>query len=171
VGGPVGPAEERRGIEPSAGPPARIEPRNGDIVTQTAIVNSNRHQRHAAALLLITAVLWLHEWLAALLVVGWVAWLILHRRLEGALGDNLVRLWRRVWPPGPVLLVLLLAANAVLYWVYAPIPGKIMPIALNVVGLSMVLFGSWWTRLARPPRFQGAPVAAAAVSVPVSTKA
>ena len=140
-------------------------------MTQTGPVSSNRNQRHAAALLLVTSVLWLHEWLAALLVVGWVAWLILHRRLEGDLGAALVRLWRRGWPPSPVVLVLLLAANAVLYWVYAPIPGKIMPIALNVLGLSMVLFDGWWTRLARPARFQRAPVPAAAVAEPVSTKA
>lgn len=139
-------------------------------MTQTDTANSSRHQRHAATLLLVTSVLWLHEWLAAVLVVGWVAWLILHRRLEGALGDTLVRLWRRGWPPGPVVLVLLLAANAVLYWVYAPVPGKIMPIALNVLGLSLVLFDGWWTRLARPARLEPAPVAAAAVAS-VATKA
>ena len=140
-------------------------------MTQTAIVRSDQRHRHAATLLLITSVLWLHEWLAALLVAGWVAWLILHRRLEGDLGETIVRVWRRVWPPSALALVPLLAANAVLYWVYAPIPGKVMPIALNLLGLSMVLFGGWWTRLARPVRLQRAPAAPAGVSAPVSTKA
>jgi hypothetical protein len=137
-------------------------------VTQTAIAKSDRH---AATLLLITSVLWLHEWLAALLVAGWVAWLILHRRLEGDLGETLVRFWRRIWPPSPVVLVPLLAANAVLYWVYAPVPGKFMPVALNLLGLSMVLFGGWWTRLARPGRLRRAPVAPAGASASASTNA
>ena len=140
-------------------------------MTQIAIAKSDRRHRHAAALLLITSVLWLHEWLAALLVTGWVAWLIFHRRLEGDLGETFIRLWRRIWPPSPVALVPLLAANAVLYWVYAPVPGKVMPIALNLLGLSMVLFGGWWTRLARPVELQRAPAAPAGVSARVPTKA
>jgi hypothetical protein len=140
-------------------------------VTRTAIAKSDRRHRHSATLLLITSVLWLHEWLAALLVAGWVAWLILHRRLEGDLGETFVRLWRRVWPPRPLALVPLLAANAALYWVYAPIPGKVMPIALNLLGLSMVLFGGWWTRLARPMRLQQASVPPVGVPARVSTKA
>ena len=137
---------------------------------QTAIVSSDRGQRHAAALLLITSVLWLHEWLAALLVAGWVAWLVLHRKLEGDLGENIVRLWRRVWPPGPLVLMPLLAANAFLYWMYAPVPGKIMPIALNLLGLSLVL-GGWWARFARPGRLERASAAPAGGSAPVSTNA
>ena len=140
-------------------------------MTQTAIAKPDRRHRHAATLLLVTSVLWLHEWLAALLVAGWVAWLILHRRLEGDLGETLVRLWCRIWPPSPAVLVPLLAANAVLYWVYAPIPGKFMPFALNLLGLLMVLFGGWWTRLARPVWLQQVPVAPARVSARVSTKA
>ena len=140
-------------------------------MTEAAIAKSDRRHRPAATLLLITAVLWLHEWLAAVLVAGWVAWLIFHRRLEGDLGETIVRLWRRVWPPSALALVPLLAANAVLYWVYAPIPGKVMPIALNLLGLSMVLFGGWWARLARPLRLQRVPAAPAGVSAHVSTKA
>jgi len=140
-------------------------------VTHTAIVNSDQRRRFAAALLLITSVLWLHEWLAALLVAGWVAWLILHRRLEGALGETLVRLWRRTWPPPTAVLIPLLGANALLYWVYAPIPGKIMPIALNLLGLAVVLCGGLWARLVRPGWLRSAPATAAGVSAPVSTKA
>ena len=139
-------------------------------MTKTAMARPDQRHRHAATLLLITSVLWLHEWLAALLVAGWVAWLILHRRLEGDLGETLVRLWRRIWPPGPLVLVPLLVANAVLYWMYAPIPGNVMPIALNVLGLVIILFGGWWPRLARPVRLQPVPVAPAGLPAGVSTK-
>lgn len=107
-------------------------------------MNGDRRRRHAATLLLVTAVLWLHQWLPALLVAAWVSWLILHKRLEGGLGEALVRFWRRSWPPGPLALIPLLAANALAYWVYAPMPGRVLPIALNLLGLSIVLFGGWW---------------------------
>jgi hypothetical protein len=140
-------------------------------VTQTHLVDADRRRRYAASLLLITSVLWLHEWLPALLVAAWVAWLVLHARLEGDLGTTLVRLWRRAWPPGSVVLTLLLAANALLYWLYAPIPGKIMPIALNLLGLSMVLGGGWWTRLThreRPERLPRAPAAPAGAPEPLA---
>jgi hypothetical protein len=109
-------------------------------------LNGDRRRRHAATLLLVTSVLWLHQWLPALLVAAWVSWLILHKRLEGSLGEALVRFWRRSWPPGPLVLIPLLAANALAYWVYAPILGRIVPIALNLLGLGIVLFGGWWGR-------------------------
>ena len=134
-------------------------------------MNRDRRRRLAATLLLVTSVLWLHQWLPALLVAAWVSWLILHKQLEGSLGEALLRFWRRRWPPPLVLLVPLLAANALAYWLYAPTLARVMPIALNLLGLSMVLFGGWWTRLARSVRLQPAPVAPAGVSARVSTKA
>jgi hypothetical protein len=109
-------------------------------------VSGDRRRRHAATLLLVTSVLWLHEWLPALLVAAWVSWLILHKRLEGSLGEALVRFWRRRWPPGTLVLIPLLAANALGYWVYAPMPGSVSLIALNLLGLGIVLFGGWWGR-------------------------
>ena len=108
-------------------------------------MNRERRQRHAATLLLVTSVLWLHQWLPALLVAAWVSWLILHKQLEGSFGEALVRFWHRRWPPPPLVLVPLLAANALAYWLYAPMPARVMPIALNLLGLSIVLFGGWWS--------------------------
>jgi len=108
-------------------------------------VNRDRRRRLAATLLLVTSVLWLHQWLPALLVAAWVSWLILHKQLEGSLGEALLRFWRRRWPPPLVLLVPLLAANALAYWLYAPTLARVMPIALNLLGLSIVLFGGWWS--------------------------
>ena len=109
-------------------------------------MSGDRRRRHAATLLLVTSVLWLHQWLPALLVGAWVSWLILHKRLEGSLGEALVRFWRRSWPPGTLVLIPLLAANALAYWVYAPMPGSVSLIALNLLGLGIVLFGGWWGR-------------------------
>lgn len=113
-------------------------------------MTGDRRRRHAAVLLLVTAILWLHQWLPALLVAGWVSWLILHKRLEGDLGAALVRLWRRAWPPPALVLIPLLAANTLAYWMYVPLTAKVLPAALSVLALSILLFGSWWTPLARP---------------------
>jgi hypothetical protein len=109
-------------------------------------VNRDRRERRVAMLLLITSVLWLHQWFPALLVVAWVSWLILHKQLEGSLGEALVGLWRRRWPPGTLALIPLLTANALAYWVYAPMPGRIMPFALNLLALSILLFGGLWDK-------------------------
>jgi hypothetical protein len=123
-------------------------------------MNGDRRRRHAATLLLVTSVLWLHQWLPALLVAAWVCWLILHKRLEGGFGDTLVRVWRRTWPPGALVLIPLLTANALAYWAYAPMPGNVMPIALNLLGLATVLFGGWWgTARSLGARLRRAPVA------------
>jgi hypothetical protein len=140
-------------------------------IGRSAPVNGDRRQRRAATLLLVTSVLWLHQWLPALLVAVWVSWLILHKRLEGDLGEALVRLWRRTWPPHTVVLVPLLTANALAYWVYAPVPGGVMPFTLNLLGLSLLLFGDWWALLAHSGRLRSAPVAPGRVSDPVSGKA
>jgi hypothetical protein len=107
-------------------------------------VTGERRRRHAAVLLLVTAVLWLHQWLPAILVGVWVAWLILHKRLEGSFGDTLIRLWRRAWPPPAWVLAPLLAVNALAYWFYAPDPAKLLLVALNVLALSILLWGRWW---------------------------
>jgi hypothetical protein len=115
-------------------------------IGRSAPVSGDRRQRHAGTLLLVTSVLWLHQWLPALLVAAWVSWLILHKQLEGGLGEALVRLWRRTWPPHTLALVPLLAANALAYWMYAPMPGGVIPLALNLLGLGIVLFGGWWGR-------------------------
>ena len=140
-------------------------------MTDTDRPNPDWHRRLAATLLLVTSVLWLHEWLSLLLVVAWVAWMILHTRLEGEFGEAALRLWRRAWPPHTLLLIPLLAANAFLYAVYAPVPGKILPIALNVLGLSVVLGGAAGALFVRPGPLQRVAPTAGTPREPVSTKA
>ena len=134
-------------------------PRDGHAgaLIHSGTVRGDRHRRRAATLLLVTSALWIDEWLPVLLVATWVSWLVLHERLEGALGEALARLWRRHWPPRAWLLVPLLATSTLAYWVHAPLPGKISPISLNLLGLSMVLLGNSWQAIVRLGRLGRAP--------------
>lgn len=104
-------------------------------------------RRRAAVLLTFTVVLWFHAWFPALLVVAFVAWVLLHKRLEGNLGPALLPLWRRVWPPASPVLVPLLIAVTMAYWVSdTPMLRKVMPLTLNLVALSMIVWGNrWWS--------------------------
>jgi hypothetical protein len=77
-------------------------------------------RRRAAVLLILAVVLWFHAWFPALLVVAFVVWVLLHKRLEGDLGRALLPLWRHVWPPAPLVLVALLVAATMAYWVSGP---------------------------------------------------
>lgn len=102
-------------------------------------------------------VFWLHRWVPLMAVAVFVAWLFLHHRLEAGLGDTLRRQWTRAWPPGPVVLTALLCASTLAFVFHdASAVGKIMPIGLSVVALSMVLFGAWWTLVALPRWLGGA---------------
>ena len=112
---------------------------------------SLRHRRAAAVLFVLAWVFWLLRWGPAFLVVTFVAWLILHRRIEAGLGDVLRRQWRRAWPPGLPVLIALLVTSALTFVLYdAPTTAKVLPVALDVVALSMILFGHWWTRVTLP---------------------
>ena len=83
--------------------------------------------------LILTVVLWFHAWFPALLVVAFVIWVLLHKRLEGDLGRALLPLWRHVWPPAPLVLVALLVAATMAYRVSdQPVLRKIMPLTLNL---------------------------------------
>lgn len=100
-------------------------------------------RRRPAVLLILTVVLWFHAWLPAFLVVAFVAWALLHKRLEGDLGQALLPLWRRVWPPASLVLVPLLVAATMAYWVAdQPVLRKVMPLTLNLFALSIVVFGA-----------------------------
>jgi hypothetical protein len=100
-------------------------------------------------LLIVAAAVWWHRWLPALLVAGVLSWAVFHRRLEGNPGRVLGRLWRRAWPPRTIVLIPLLLSGTLAYWVASePIMPKVLPIALNVVALSIILFGNWWTLFA-----------------------
>jgi len=101
-------------------------------------VNSAGRRHRAAVLLIAASVLWWHRWIPALLVAGFVLWVILHRRLEGDLGEVLGRVWRRAWPPRTAVLVLVLSGGTLAYWVSdEPITPKVLPIALNMLALWM----------------------------------
>ena len=102
-------------------------------------------RQRAAVLLILTVVLWFHAWFPTLLVAAFVVWVLLHKRLEGDLGQDLLPLWRRVWPPAPLVLVPLLVAATVAYWVSdQPMLRKVIPLTLNLFALSMILFGRGW---------------------------
>jgi len=117
-------------------------------------VNGAERRHRAAVLLIVASVLWWHRWIPALLVAGFVLWVILHRRLESDLGDVLGRAWRDAWPPRTAVLVLVLSGGTLAYWVSdQPITPKVLPIALNMLALSIISFGHWWTRFARARRF------------------
>jgi hypothetical protein len=119
----------------------------------------NHHEpRGAAGVLLVFAwAFWLNRWAPALLVVGFVAWVILHHRLEAGLGEVLQRRWRRAWPPRPVVLIALLVASALAFVLPdAPAITKILPVGLDALALSITFFGAWW-RLVTLPRWLGGP--------------
>lgn len=109
------------------------------------MMTGEARRRRASIFLVITSVLWLHDWFAALFVAFLVVWGLLHTRLEGEGGQGASRLWRRAWPPPTLVLVPLLLAGAFAYWVAdVPVAAKVMPVALNVLALSVLAFGSWW---------------------------
>lgn len=120
-------------------------------------MNNHQGRRAAGVLLAFAWVFWLHRWAPALLVVTFVVWVILHNRLEAGLGEVLHRQWRRVWPPGRLVLIALLLASTLAFVFYdAPATVKILPVGLDVLALSMVLFGTWGTRVALPRWLGGA---------------
>jgi len=113
-----------------------------------------QRRRRATVLLIVASVLWWHRWVPALLVAGFVSWVILHKWFEGDLAEVLARGWRRAWPPRAVALIPLLLGGTLAYWVSdEPTTPKVLPIALNMLALSIISFGNWWTRLAHPERF------------------
>ena len=115
---------------------------------------SVQRRRAVAALVILAWVLWLHPWVPALLVGMCASWILLHTRLEGDLGRALVRVWRRAWPPGPLVLIPLLVGSTLAFWISdVPITAKVLPVALTLLGLSTILLGSAWTLLAHAQRF------------------
>ena len=102
-------------------------------------------------LAVLASVFWLHRWGPAFLVVTFVAWVILHHRLEAGLGEALRQEWRRAWPPGPLALIALLVASALAFVLGdAPTTAKVLPVGLDVLALAMILVGNRWTLLALP---------------------
>jgi len=113
-------------------------------------VSSPGRRRAAGVLFIVTTVIWLHEWMPALFVAAFVVWAFVHHRLEGELGDALHRWWRRVWPPEPLVLVVLLLGGSLGYVLSTvPVRSKLLPVALNVIALSVVVLDGWWRRAYR----------------------
>jgi hypothetical protein len=113
-------------------------------------VNSKQRRRHAAVLLILASSLWWLEWVPVVVVTAFLLWAILHKRLEDDLGEALRRRWRRVWPPATLVLIPLLLAGTFVAWVSErPLEAKVLPVALNLLALSMIVFGSWWKLFAR----------------------
>jgi hypothetical protein len=84
-------------------------------------------------------------------VVTFVVWVIFHNRLEAGLGEALHRRWRRAWPPGPLVLIALLFASTLAFVLPdAPAKARIMPVGLDVLALSVILFDKWWALVALP---------------------
>jgi hypothetical protein len=106
----------------------------------------------AAVLLILAWTLALHAWIPAFLGIAFVSWVILHKWLEGDFGDALARHWRRGWPPGRLVLLLLLATSTLVVWRSDARPlAKVLPVTLDILGLAMILLGGWvtpvrWTR-------------------------
>jgi hypothetical protein len=109
-------------------------------------------RRRAAVLLILAALLWFHEWVPLLLVGTGVVWVVLHKGLESDRGRELVRRWRRLWPPATAALVLVLVAGTLAYWTSdQPLPTRVLPIALNGLALSVIMFGNWWRIFTKNP--------------------
>jgi len=111
-------------------------------------VNGVKRRRRAAALLVVAWTLALHAWIPALLAIAFVSWVIFHKRLERDFGEAPARHWRRGWPPGRPTLILLLATSATLVWESGARPlAKVLPVTLDILGLSVILLGGWLTRV------------------------
>ena len=102
-------------------------------------------RRRAAVFVIFAAALWWLEWMPALLVLAFVAWLIVHTRFEGEYGDDLRRARQRFWPPASIVLIALIVAGTAAYGVSnRALEAKMLPIALNVVALFTLLLGIRW---------------------------
>lgn len=116
----------------------------GNAGELTAVIKRRAARRYAAVFVILAAALWWHAWMPALLVVAFVAWAVLHTRYQGPRREGFMRLRRRVWPPAPLVLIALIVAGSAVYWMSSDaIEAKVLPIALNVLAVGAVVFGSW----------------------------
>ena len=101
------------------------------------------------ALVIAASALAWHAWMPAALVVGFLAWLALHRRFEKPGGP-----WRRAWPPPTAVLLLTAALGAALYARAAWPSGEaaFLPVGLNLLALLLVGRTTWLARRSSPQR-------------------
>ena len=120
--------------------------------------------------LVAASLVWLHRWIPAFLLAAFVLWLLFHERLEGDRGKSRLRRWRRVWPPRTLVLGALLLGETLAFSIAdAPVLTKLLPVALDLLALSVLSFGNWWRLLQRlePPGWPGSELSN---SGPVSKK-
>jgi hypothetical protein len=114
------------------------------------VTGAQRTER-AAVLLILALATWWAEWVPAVLVGAFILWLALHTRIEGEPGDALQRRWRRVRPLAPLLLVPLLLAGTLVFWMSTrPLEAKVVPVAFSLCALW--LLGAGGRRLTPQPR-------------------
>lgn len=108
---------------------------------------SRSARRLAGVFVILGAVFWWHAWVPALLVAAFVTWIVFHKRLEGPQGDGFRRVRQRLWPPASFVLIVLIVAGTAVYSVSNhAIEPKMLPIALNLLALLTVVFGTSYTR-------------------------
>ena len=110
-------------------------------------------RRHAAVFVILAAAFWWHRWIPLVLVVAFVAWLVVHKRLEGPQGAALRRAWQRGWPPAVLVLVAVTVATTALYWLSpSTVNARSVPIALNVLAVVTLAlaYGSGGRRDVKP---------------------
>src|SRR5438105_7618207 len=90
---------------------AVMDERNAFVAPTLAITA----RRRAAVFVIFAAALWWLEWMPALLVLAFVAWLIVHKRFEGEYGDDLRSVRQRFWPPATIVLIALIIAGTAVY--------------------------------------------------------
>ena len=104
----------------------------------------------AAVLVILAAAFWWHEWMPAAAVVAFVVWALLHRRYQGIRREGFMRLRRRLWPPAPLVLAVLIVGSLVMYVTSTlALEVRVLPIALNVLAAGLIVWGGW-SRVATP---------------------
>jgi hypothetical protein len=107
-------------------------------------------RRRAAICLILAWALMLHQWVPAVLLAAFVAWAVLHTRVDG-------RRWRRAWPPPALPLIAALLASAFWFWrSEVTLTAKVLPLALALLGASIITLGHWWALFARRERLRTA---------------
>ena len=122
-------------------------------------------QQAASALFVLAWTFWFHRWAPAAAVVILVVWVILHHRLEAGLADVLAVRWRRAWRSRLLAITLLTASALVFAAADAVVETKVLPITLDAVALSVILWGPWWGRVS-VPRWMGGDMRAPHVQLP-----
>ncbi len=101
-------------------------------------------RRRAGVLVILAAALWWHQWMPGLILVAFITWALVHTRYQGARRERFMRFRGRVWPPAPLVLVVVIVAGTAMYGMAsAAIEMKVLPIALNVLAAGTMAVTAW----------------------------